>query len=96
MARTYERVPFPELFPAFSAMVVDDEGNLWLREYMAPRAKEARWTIMNDRGAVEAHIDLPSQLTVLRVTPDEITGVWRDDLNVESVRIFTYTRVSQG
>lgn len=75
--------------PTFSALVVDDLGNLWLRE---PRSdpdapdQRRRWYVFDPDGMVVAAVSLPSAWGVgpLRIGRDHLLARERDDFGVET------------
>lgn len=89
----YEGRSFPPVFPAFDRLVMDDRGNSWMRVYHAPHDRgDARWLVLDPEGGWRADALLPGGLQVTRITGDRVVGVFRDELDVESVRVFRILR----
>jgi hypothetical protein len=85
----YAQRPFPPHFPTFDQLVVDADGNSWMRAYRAPFDEgDARWHIVDGEGVWRADALLPGRLRVTRITADAVVGIHRDDLGVESVRVY--------
>jgi hypothetical protein len=76
--RGWERFQFPPTVPAYTAFLVDDEDNLWVR--MFPRSTEdlVRWIVFTPTGEHLAEIDLPETLRVYTVEAGYVTGVETD------------------
>jgi hypothetical protein len=91
-ARVLNAIPLPAALPAFDLLHIDSEGNLWIREYLLPDAEEQQWLVLGDAGQPIARIETPSRLRVTSITRDLIVGIWRDALDVETVRVHRYTR----
>lgn len=78
-ARTMKRyatnVTYPKTIPAYSALVVDSDDNLWVERY--PRAAEtaAHWSVFSSAGVEIARIDLPSNFNVAEIGRDYVLGV---------------------
>lgn len=84
----YEAMSWPSHLPALDRLVLDDEGNAWVREYRAPFDEgDARWQVIDPAGAWLAEVFLPGDLQVTHITADRVLGIHRDDLDVESVRL---------
>jgi hypothetical protein len=85
----YEGRSFPPVFPAFDRLVMDDQGNSWMRVDHAPHDQgDARWLVLDPEGGWLAEALLPGGIQVTRITEDRVVGVFRDELDVESVRVF--------
>ena len=82
-----EEMPYPQTFPAFRTLEVDEEGNLWVREYDPPGDERSLWTVFDPEGAMLGQVELPEGLTVHAIGPDWILGRWSDDFDVEHVRL---------
>jgi hypothetical protein len=81
-------MPFPDRMPAIANLVADRAGRLWVRRY-APPYEEARvWDVLGVDGRLEATLEMPSSLTIRDIGEDYLLGVWRDDFDVEYVRIY--------
>jgi hypothetical protein len=76
----------PTLLPAYRSIVVDDEGDVW-----AERFAYGTFDVYGPDGALLGRVDVPLMLT--QVKGSELVGVWRDELDVEHVRVYRYRRV---
>ncbi|HSR41243.1 MAG TPA: hypothetical protein VLL48_03705 [Longimicrobiales bacterium] len=96
VARFYGEVALPDSFPAFSDMLVDTEGNLWVREYRPLSRWEAdgrpRWFVFDPRGHLTHAVRtvpamtrdfFPTTQGIPRIGADRILGSVRDELGVE-------------
>jgi len=86
-ARNLEEMPYPSTLPAFADLVVDADGNLWVLEYARPGSDERRWTVFSPEGRALGSVVTPPGLRVLEIGRDYVLGVWRDDLDVEYMRL---------
>lgn len=83
----YEEMPVPETMPAYAALKTDDLGNLWVREF-DPGAEIGRaWTVFDSAGRMLGPVTLPPGFRATHLGDDFVLGVWRDDLDVEHVRL---------
>jgi hypothetical protein len=76
----------PEDLPAYRSLVVAGDGTVWAERY--------RYGTFDVYGADRAFlgaVQVPVQLT--QVEGSKLVGVWRDSMNVESVRIYSFRRV---
>ncbi len=97
----YASMPLPETMPAFGAgtdtdpsILLDDSGNLWIREYSRPGDDRERWTVFDARGRLQGTLRLPDGLRPLHIGTDFIVGVAKDDLDVE--RVLLYELIKNG
>lgn len=84
--------PMPEQIPAFSDLVIDSEGNAWVRRFVVPGSSEHRWGIFDRTGAFLGHVALPEDLEVFEIGEDYVLGRAPDSLGVEQVRLHRLKR----
>lgn len=66
--------------PAVSALVVDNQRNIWVGDYVTPAEHERRWTIYTPAGAPIGTMVLPAAPTGLVPGRSEILDVYGDRL----------------
>lgn len=84
--RSYTRVPTA---PAFSALIADDAGHLWIRRYDTPwreSVASARWDVFDADGRLLARVTTPVGFAVRCIAGNLVLGVVTDDLGVEYVQ----------
>ena len=62
-----ESESIPETKPAYDALVVDDQGRLWIREYPDTEAEFAKWLIVNSNGELVGAMELPENLLLKKI-----------------------------
>ena len=96
----------PDSFPHFSNLLVDDEGYLWVREYLPPvvidEGEIPRWFVFSPEGRLLGQVPNPKGLhpsfspvgtpVTPRIGADYILGFVRDELGVESVVLYPLRR----
>jgi hypothetical protein len=88
----HAEVPSRGTVPAFDQVIADALGNLWVRDYQADRAAASRWSVFDPRGAWMGTVEMPAGLLVAQIGPDWILARARDELDVESVRLYRLTK----
>lgn len=73
--RRWERFTFPPTVPAYTALLVDRDDNLWVRTFPRSAANLVRWVVFDPAGREIGAIDLPVTLQVFDVGSDEILGI---------------------
>ncbi len=96
--KMFEEMPFPETMPAFGRPVsrtgeprtfhVDTEANVWVLEYNRPGDDRMRWTVFDSEGVLLGTLTAPEGLDILEVGDDYALGLWRDEDDVEYVRMY--------
>ena len=84
----YDRMPVAGTMPAYAGLEVDDLGNLWVQEYDPESDRSASWTVFDADGQMLGGVQLPADFGVTHIGADFVLGVWRDDLDVEHVRMY--------
>jgi hypothetical protein len=88
-----EQVPPPEVFPAFSSVIDDASGNLWVQDFRRPsQAGPERWTVFDPDGRALGRFDTPEGFTVFEIGADYLLGRTKDDLDVERVVLLSLAR----
>lgn len=90
---------FAEELPAFSGLVVDRTGNVWLREYHVSHAattlqyqrtyeEPTSWSVFGPSGRWHGEVVMPARFSVLEIGEDYVLGMRRDEFDVEYVQLF--------
>ena len=96
--RSFESTPPAETFPAFSSVMADAEGNLWVEEYDYPREERPvpLWSVFDPEGRMLGFIEIPRNLTIRGIGEDYILGWTRDDFGVEYIQLWPLDRSTAG
>ncbi len=94
MSPLVESLTLAEHFPAFSTVMADGAGHLWVREYDLPQAERSAplWTVFDPEGRVLGFVETPEGLDILQIGEDFILGRVRDEFEVEYVQVWTLER----
>jgi hypothetical protein len=88
----------PERKPLFTSVVVDDSGNVWVREYSADDSgysfawfageaqEDVAWWVFTPEGHLLGTVSTPPGLRVSHITGDMVLGVHFDADEVETVQ----------
>ena len=81
--------------PAFGSLIADSEGRLWIGAavppeiaYLRQRFPEQRWIVVDPDAATATRVTTPAGFTLLHVVDSSLIGVYRDSLDVETVRAY--------
>lgn len=86
-----DEVPERETYPAFTALLLDHDGRIWVR--LAARAgAQATWLVLSSTGAPVARVDLDAALVVEEVGADYVLVRTTDADGVEGVRLHSLSR----
>lgn len=91
-----DRIPLPERFPAYDGLITAESGEIWVGGYAGehtlvfpPRnlpPPPRRWLVFDADGALVAKLETPEGFQPYAVRDGRAWGVFRDGLEVESVR----------
>jgi len=88
LERLYRDMEFPESFPAYSRLLLDELGNLWVQDYLRPGDDKPVWSVFGPDGTQVARTETPHGLYVYEIGADYLLGAWQDELGVEHVQTF--------
>jgi hypothetical protein len=77
--------PMPSTTPAYSALKVDRDGNIWVRRFALPGQSTDSWGVFGRDGRFLGHVAVPAGLEVHDIGPDYILGIETDSSYVERV-----------
>ena len=84
----WERMPIPELLPAFSAFAIDADGNLWVVGARVLPSDPATAMVFAPDGKLLGAVDLPAGVASYEIGRDYLLGVWKDEMELEHVRMY--------
>jgi len=87
-----DEMPQPNTLPHYSAIKADPEGNLWVRDYHCRTMPSFEWTVFDPQGLMLGDVTLPERFDVYEIGRDYVLGRWRDDADVEYVRLHKVNR----
>lgn len=87
MATRREEPHAGKVVPPFSAVEIDEAGNLWLADYDDYIRTPGTWSVHDADGRLIARVRMPERFQVMHIGTDFVLGVERDELDVEHVRL---------
>ena len=82
----------PETKPAYSRILVDPGGNIWVAEYPSHDDDHSLWNIFDPRGRWLGTVETPYGGYIQQIGMDFLVGLWVDELGVEQVRSYRIDR----
>lgn len=90
--RALEDVPRREYVPAYTDLLFDRLGCLWVARTIGPGDATRPWDIFDTRGRLLGTVTLPTALRVTQIDDEYILGVQVDANQVEFVVLYRLTR----
>lgn len=86
----------PATFPAYSRFLLDTSGHLWVENYRMPweEAELRRWSVFDPEGVWLGDVEVPPTFEITDIGDDHVLGVFRDELEQESVRLYPLSRAA--
>ena len=90
----FEAAPASETRPAFTDILVDPSGAVWLELHRGDSEQDQpeRWLVLDADGTWLGAVEIPDRFSVSDVTMDAVLGVWEDELDVEHPQVLRLTR----
>jgi hypothetical protein len=90
--RFFSEVEWPSTKPAFGRLYTDTENNLWVKHYRWDYAADAPYDVFDTTGVFLGTVTLPDGVEPLEIGTDYLIGLWRDESDVEFVRVYRMSR----
>jgi hypothetical protein len=87
---------FPDSVPPYRSLLFDKAGRLWVEAYRVPPGERVPWRVFDEDGRPLGRAEVPGDLTVLEIGPGYLLGKSRDELGVESLRVFRLSDPTGG
>jgi len=94
-AGLFPHITFPEAMPAYRRALLDREGHIWVEEYRRPSDDMPRWTVFTPDGQLLGTLTAPKGLWIYEIGADYLLGRWRDELDVEHVRLYNLRKIPE-
>ena len=90
----FEAAPASETRPAFTDILVDPSGAVWLELHRAQSEEDQSedWLVLDADGTWLGTVEIPDRFSVSEITMEAVLGVWRDELDVEHPQVLRLTR----
>lgn len=90
---------FAEELPAFSELVMDADGNVWVRQYEVSHGLTtmhyrrtfdvpSKWVVFDPTGRWLGEVEMPAGFTALEFGDDYVLGMTRDEFDVEYIQVY--------
>ena len=90
-----DALPFPEAMPAYGSIIADSEGNLWIADYRPFGDEQARWTVFDSEHRMLGTVETPTSLTVQDIGSDYVLGVFTDQDDQVSMRLYALVKPTE-
>jgi hypothetical protein len=91
LARMRRYMEFPDVFPAFSRLEIDDQDRLWAQLYERPGATHLEWWIFEE-GRWQARLRLEVGVELMAFAGERVLAVRRDEWGLEHVQLHRLLR----
>ncbi len=81
-------IPLPPSRPAYGRLVLDATGRLWISEAIIPTVMPTRWSVFDPDVGLLGEVVVPERFDVYEIGEDYVLGRWKDDLDIEYVRMY--------
>jgi hypothetical protein len=83
---------FAPSLPGFTGLHYDSEGFIWVDAYVAPWESGSSALVFSVAGELLGSVTLPERFQIREIGTDYVLGVWRDELDVEFIRMYSLLR----
>jgi hypothetical protein len=93
--RALEEMSFAKTMPAYSSLLIDSEGHLWVSDYRPPGHRgPRRRNVFGLEGRFLGPVEIPPRFEVFEIGADYVLGRHSDEMDVERVRLYRLDKPS--
>ena len=94
LRETAEKTPASGTRPAYSKIIVDPSGAVWLQQYRgeSEATEPERWLVLADDGTWLGTVEVPDRFRIVDIEMDAVLGVWYDELDVQHPQVLRLER----
>ena len=92
LQRRFTPLPVPETYPAYTRFVLDATDHLWVEHFRTPRRRLHLWSVFDRDGVWLGEVEVPPTFEITDVGEDYVLGVYRDELDEQSIRLYGLLR----
>lgn len=93
--QSWDRIEKPKRFPYWGTALVDKVGNLWISGPATGVRAPVEWSVFDRTGRRLAGVTMPTGFGPKDIGTDYVLGVMRDELGVETIRMYALERRSR-
>jgi len=71
-------------------ILIDQLDQVWTLDYLAFPDDPATWSVYDTSGRLLTSVRVPDRFEITYVGEDRIVGLWRDELDVEYIRVYAF------
>ncbi len=84
----YREMPRGKTMPIAEEIVVDDEGNVWLRDFRGPLDTSSSLTVLSAEGELLGRMMVPFRFRPRHIGADFVLGTWEDEDDIPHVQLY--------
>lgn len=96
LRRSLDAFPPKDTVPAVTEIRIDAQGRIWVRTFDRPGSTATVWLGFADTGAFICSLSVPRNLTVFHFESSAVVAVHRDEMDIESVEIRSFSLPESG
>ena len=81
-------VPISSHLPAYEQVLLDRAGNLWTVRVRWFWSEAPVWQVLDPQGRWLGQVAMPPGGRISEIGEDYVLGVWRDEMDIETVRMY--------
>ncbi len=86
-----DKATYPATYPWVEAIIPGENGTIWVQSVQRPGADAREYVVFDSAGALVDRLLMPPGVRVLAVDLSRILGLWKDEDDVEHLRVYQIT-----
>jgi len=84
----FREMPRAKTMPLAEGIVVDDDGNVWLRDFRGPLDATSSLTVFSADGELLGSVMVPFRFLPRHIGADFMLGTWEDEDDIPHVQMY--------
>ena len=86
--RAFLGMPRAKTMPLVDGIVVDDDGNVWVRDFRSPLDTTSSLTVLSAEGELLGRMMVPFRFRPRHIGADFVLGTWEDEDDIPHVQMY--------
>lgn len=86
-----DKAKYPATYPWIEAIIPGGDGTIWVQSIQRPGTDVREYVVFDSTGALVDRLQMPAGVRIMAVDLPRVLGLWKDEDDVEHLRVYQTT-----